>query len=237
MITDIGFWAKLANLAPFLAASVVVVIFLLLILGLIDRFILTRQDIKYKLSEGNLAWAIVLSTLIFSLFYFAGQAIGAPTNEYDRHFRKAVKVYWSTTIDWELSKAQGMQESGLRVHVCSPVGACGILQFMPGTARQFRIDPFDPRASIYAANKYMKWLNRNWSAPRPPGDRYNLALGSYNWGLGSMLRAQKRAERAGSPGNLWAHLLPYLPRETAEYAPRIARWCMKFKRGRPCSIG
>jgi len=228
-VSDIGFWDKFNNLSPFMLWGLVIILFLVVAVWLFDKFALPNQDLRKELDGGNIAWALVLSTLIFGFFFFASSAIGAPT-KYDRHFRKAAKIYFSTTIPWQYAKAQGMQESRLDPAVCSHAGACGLMQFMPGTAKQFRIDPYDARASIYASAKYMRWLYGNWTSPRPKQDRYDLALGSYNWGIGSMLQAQKRAAASGVKGNLFAHLEPYLPRETKEYPYRIQRWCNRFRK-------
>lgn len=235
-VTDIGFFDKFSNLAPFMLWAFIIVVIVVAAIWAFDKWALTKQDLRKELDDNNMAWAVVIAGVFFSIFYFAGQAIGAPA-KYDQDFRKATKIYFSTTVDWHWAKAQGMQESGLNPNVCSPVGACGLMQFMPGTAKQFRIDPFNSRDSIYAASKYMRWLWKNWSSPRPPLDRYYLALGSYNWGIGAMLKAQKRAERKNKPANLWSYIEPFVPRETAEYAPRIARWCQRFRKGRSCSIG
>ena len=63
----------------------------------------------------------------------------------------------------------------------SSVGAQGIAQFMPATAREMGIDPLDPFASIDAAGRYMRTLYRkfgNWSE----------ALAAYNWGQGNVDR-------------------------------------------------
>lgn len=235
-VIDIPFAEKFSNILPWLAAAGIVVLAVVTFLILIDVLLLRKQDIRNQLRQGNRAWALVIATFIFSMFYLAGQALGAPTDKYDADFRKANKLYWSTTLDWQWAKGQGMAESGLRRYVCSPVGACGLMQFMPDTAKQFRIDPFDTRAAIYAAAKYMKWLNRNWSAPRPALDRYYLALASYNWGLGSVLRAQRNASRIlRFEANLWEDIRTFTPRETKHYAPRIHRWCDRFKRS-PCGI-
>lgn len=65
--------------------------------------------------------------------------------------------------------------------VKSRVGAVGIAQFMPATARDFGINPLDPFQSIDAAGKYLGQLfNRfgNWSE----------ALAAYNWGMGNVQR-------------------------------------------------
>lgn len=62
----------------------------------------------------------------------------------------------------------------------SSVGALGIAQFMPDTARSLGIDPTDPLQAIPAAGRYMKSLyndTRSWS----------MALAAYNWGIGNVL--------------------------------------------------
>ena len=65
--------------------------------------------------------------------------------------------------------------------VKSPVGATGIAQFMPATAKDIGVDPLDSFASIDAAGRYLKklyTLTGNWAD----------ALASYNWGVGNVLR-------------------------------------------------
>lgn len=65
--------------------------------------------------------------------------------------------------------------------VKSPVGAMGIAQFMPATAKDVGVDPLDAFASIDAAGRYLKklyTLTGSWAD----------ALASYNWGVGNVLR-------------------------------------------------
>lgn len=78
------------------------------------------------------------------------------------------------------------QESRFRHDVISgktksPVGAVGIAQFMPATARQFGINPLDPFASIDAAGKYLAQLYIRFG-------RWQEALAAYNWGQGNVTR-------------------------------------------------
>lgn len=93
------------------------------------------------------------------------------------------------------------QESRYNPIAISPVGAIGLMQFMPLTAKDFGIDPRDPFQSIDAAGKYLSQLFtrfNNWPA----------AIAAYNWG----------------PGNMNKHLAKYgkinvsaLPEETRKY--------------------
>lgn len=87
----------------------------------------------------------------------------------------------------------------------SPVGAVGIAQFMPPTAKEMGINPLDPVASINAAAKYLVKqykLTGSW-------DR---AVASYNWGAGNVLKAVK------AKGSSW---LSSAPQETKNYVAAI----------------
>ncbi|MCB1823681.1 MAG: lytic transglycosylase domain-containing protein [Candidatus Competibacteraceae bacterium] len=81
-------------------------------------------------------------------------------------------------------------ESSFQNHAASSVGAVGMWQFMPGTARQFMMlnaavdERRDPVASAQGASRYLRdAYDRLGSWP--------LALTSYNHGVGGMLRAQQ----------------------------------------------
>lgn len=78
------------------------------------------------------------------------------------------------------------QESRYRADIISgktksPVGAIGIAQFMPATAKEFGINPLDPFQSIAAAGRYLKQLYNRFGS-------WDKALASYNWGQGNVSR-------------------------------------------------
>lgn len=63
----------------------------------------------------------------------------------------------------------------------SSVGALGIAQFMPATAREFGIDPLNPAQAIPAAAKYLAQLYKRFGT-------WPQAVASYNWGQGNVSR-------------------------------------------------
>lgn len=131
--------------------------------------------------------------MLLSLGVQSGSLI---SNKYDNLFKDAA-ILLPLGTDWRLLKSQCFQESSLNPLAESPVGAMGLCQFMPMTAKEMKkkfpnLDNFWlPETSIVAAALYMKQLNNYWVSKRPQADRYMLALASYNAGAGHLTEAQK----------------------------------------------
>jgi soluble lytic murein transglycosylase-like protein len=69
------------------------------------------------------------------------------------------------------------QESGYRACVVSEKGAEGLMQLMPETSSQLRVeDPFDPKANIAAGAAYLRRLLEKYKGDLAP------ALAAYNAG-------------------------------------------------------
>jgi soluble lytic murein transglycosylase-like protein len=140
-----------------------------------------------------------------------------------------------------LWKGQLYQESRLDPDARSPAGAEGLAQFMPATWREITaamglgvVDRRMAEPSIEAGAYYMAQLRRQWSSPRPEEDRHNLAMASYNAGLGNLLKAQ----RACAGALLYADIIICLPQitgryaqETIGYVPAIRRWHAMMEAG------
>jgi membrane-bound lytic murein transglycosylase D len=109
-------------------------------------------------------------------------------------------------------------ESAFSTNAYSRAGACGLWQFMPGTARFYdlKIDFWvderrDPFKSTEKAAKLLKSLYNYYG-------NWELALAAYNAGMGSVNLAIKR----GRSRDFWElRTKGLLKRETREYIPRF----------------
>lgn len=134
--------------------------------------------------------------------------------------------------DWQWFKAQCIQESGpkLKADARSHAGAVGVCQLMPGTARDFGLDPEHrviPKENIRAG---AATLRRCTTLFRPRDTRlHRLELGQacYNAGGGHIIKAQVKCGGA----LLWEDIAPCLPEvtgrhaaETIGYVKAIPKW-------------
>jgi hypothetical protein len=118
-----------------------------------------------------------------------------------------------------------MTESGCVPHAESPVGARGLWQFMPATARAYHLhvkegvidERISPPKSTEAAVKFLADLYRKMGS-------WEFALASYNMGPFGLAA---RIKRAGGDVTFWdLAAAGYLPEETAKYVPRIQAYAL-----------
>jgi soluble lytic murein transglycosylase-like protein len=87
-------------------------------------------------------------------------------------------------VDPRLVKAVIQVESGFQSRARSSKGAMGLMQLMPGTARDYRVgrNPYDPAKNIQAGTKYLRTLLEKFEFELP------LALAAYNAGEAAVRR-------------------------------------------------
>lgn len=96
----------------------------------------------------------------------------------DDIFEQASKKY---NVPLNLLKAIGKAESDFNPNAVSKAGARGVMQLMPGTAKDLGVtDAFDPEQNIMGGSKYISDLLKKYD-----GDT-KLALAAYNAGMGNV---------------------------------------------------
>lgn len=138
--------------------------------------------------------------------------LGQSIRKYKPIIKKYAKRYG---FDWRLIVAQIAQESGFKEKAQSKVGAHGLMQLMPRTAKEIghELDieyiMKSPRENITAGIYHLKKQMRYFpDSPFP--DQARLALASYNCGAGRIFDAQKIAEYYKLAPNRWIYVKPYL---------------------------
>ncbi len=119
-------------------------------------------------------------------------------NRYDNLIRSSARRYG---VDPALVKAIIHTESNFRPYARSRVGAKGLMQLMPGTARELRVsNPWNPAQNIDGGTRYIAKLLRRFN------NNTELALAGYNAG------PNRRSLRGGRIPNI---------RETRNYVRRV----------------
>ncbi len=99
-------------------------------------------------------------------------------NAFDQIIRDAAQRHG---ISEGLIKAVMHTESGFNTNARSPVGAQGLMQLMPATARRFNVsNAFDPIQNIYGGAQYLSWLLKRFNG------NTSLAIAAYNAGEGNV---------------------------------------------------
>ena len=128
-------------------------------------------------------------------------------SRYDDTIREASRLY---LIPEPLIRAVIKVESNYFPTAVSAVGAQGLMQLMPGTARRMAVrDAFDARQNILGGTRYLRWLANMFN-----GDLV-LTVAAYNAGEAAIVRYD------GIP--------PFV--ETQGYVQRVLRYYYAFKAG------
>lgn len=134
---------------------------------------------------------------------FANQS-STPKTDFDSYIKKAAQ---ENNIDSNLLKAVIKAESGFNANAKSPVGAQGLMQLMPATAKSLGVEnPFDAEQNIKGGAKYLSGLIKRFDG------KLENALAAYNAGAGAV--------------NKYGGVPPY--KETQNYVKRVLSYHRDF---------
>lgn len=107
-------------------------------------------------------------------------------------------------FDWRLLVAQMYEESRFDPEARSWMGARGLMQVLPRTAKEFGFaDLDDPETGIHAGVRYLDWVRDRFPKRLTPGDRAWFALAGYNAGHGHVRDARRLARELGLDADRW----------------------------------
>lgn len=99
-------------------------------------------------------------------------------NSYDSYILASASRHG---VDPALMKAMMHTESAFNPNARSPVGAQGLMQLMPATARRFKVsNAWNPAENIEGSAKYIAWLMRRFN------NNVEFAVAGYNAGEGNV---------------------------------------------------
>ncbi|MGB5157645.1 lytic transglycosylase domain-containing protein [Desulfobacterium sp. N47] len=119
-------------------------------------------------------------------------------HSFDAVIENAAKIH---DMDPDLIKSVIQIESNFHPESTSSAGAMGLMQLMPGTAKDLGVkNAYDPVENIMGGTKYLKSLLNRY------GGDTSLALAAYNWGAGNL---EKNPDK--------------MPRETRNYISKVTQ--------------
>jgi len=125
---------------------------------------------------------------------------------YDEIIHKAAKQF---SVDTNLIKAVIMAESSFDPNAVSESGAQGLMQLMPTTAADMRVDnPFDPEENIFGGTRYLGLLLKRFKQDK------RLAVAAYN--VGPKIVANQNS-------------VPPIP-QTRRFVEKVMKYYMKFRK-------
>lgn len=179
----------------------------------------------------SIATLFCLALMLMTAVAFAGSCTGA-SGVLQRLEAESIldDVAMIHSLDPDLLSAMAHEESGECSDAISPKGAVGLMQLMPGTAREYGVENrFDPAQNALGAARFIDYLKRD----RPEG-KLTLPeiIAAYNAGEGAVSRAggipHYRETEEYVRRVLWRYLIGHVPaseraREAALASPHQSK--------------
>jgi len=203
--------------------------------ALVNRKYYSDVDVKTPISfTQNLSWAVgkgqdsllilvnnwingfkksLTAGLLYNKYFKNPRTINYASSEYhsigggkiSRYDEDIKEISLQYEMDWRLVSSIIYQESGFKPNAKSWVGAYGLMQLMPSTAKMFGIDSLSsPKEQIEAGVKFIQWLDKQIpSEITDVNERTKFILAAYNVGLAHVFDARRLAKKYKHNPNIW----------------------------------
>ena len=188
--------------------------------------------------KGTLTGNMLFNRYLKSKKYVKNNLTDKDRKRFDKtvhFFQKYAEMY---DFDWLMLAALAYQESTIDQSKRSPVGAIGVMQILPTTARDKNINIPDIEkidSNIHAGTKYLHFMiNRYFNDPAI--DRLNrvlLTFASYNAGPARVSKLRKEAKTMNLDPNVWFNNVEIVAakrigRETVQYVNNIFKYYIAY---------
>jgi membrane-bound lytic murein transglycosylase MltF len=171
--------------------------------------------------------------------YMLKQAVSAESmtrfEQTAQYFRKYSDKYG---MDYLLMMAEGYQESALNQQAKSQVGAVGVLQVMPSTAKDMNVgDVTQEEPNIHAGVKYFSTTMKRLYGDETNMDDLNKVLftfAAYNCGPARVKQLRAEAAQKRLDPNVWMNNVEFIAaarvgQETVNYVTNIYKYYVAYK--------
>jgi membrane-bound lytic murein transglycosylase MltF len=188
-----------------------------------------------KNGKDSLTARMIFRRYLLSTRYVKGATAEAEMRRFREliaYFRKYGSQY---NLDWMLMAAQGYQESRLDQQAKSHVGAVGVMQIMPATGKELKVDITKAEGNIQGGVKYIRFMIDKYYKDEPMDDLNKglFAFAAYNCGPGRVRQLRRDAAARGLDANVWFDNVERVAaekigRETVTYVSNIYKYYVSY---------
>ncbi len=189
---------------------------------------------------GTLTGNVIINRYLKNTKYITDSAHGKEI----KRFKKMVeffKTYGNKyEFDYLMLAALAYQESRLDQNLKSSVGAIGVMQILPTTAKDKNIgipdiEKLEP--NIHAGTKYLHFMANRYFSKESGLDELNRAFftfAAYNAGPAKVAKLRREAKKMGLDPNVWFNNVEVVAakrigRETVQYVSNILKYYVAYK--------